>query len=216
MTGQIPSNVKGSRDTSLIDARPYVQSPEIAGASRRRRVRGRQLCADKSSSQDVNELWTELKGKSSGTNSLTSLLLSPCSCTYFGSHLTACKDAAQGHFKLVTQSFQEIVCARQSAAEHIVLVQVIRETMPALKVMGACQGDCWLWPSITQVRAVKLQPKARSTQKPYTSSLLGCACKDKQAPLRPCLDGVMCCAALVPDSRDPGRSHGAAAAAHCA
>ena len=30
-------------------------------------------------------------------------------------------------------------------------MQVIRETMPALKALGACQGSCWLWPSITQV-----------------------------------------------------------------
>ena len=30
-------------------------------------------------------------------------------------------------------------------------VQVIKETMPALKALGACQGSCWLWPSITQV-----------------------------------------------------------------
>jgi len=30
-------------------------------------------------------------------------------------------------------------------------VQVIKATMPALKALGACQGNCWLWPSITQV-----------------------------------------------------------------
>ena len=30
-------------------------------------------------------------------------------------------------------------------------MQVIKETMPALKALGACQSDCWLWPSITQV-----------------------------------------------------------------
>ncbi|EIE23955.1 hypothetical protein COCSUDRAFT_14784 [Coccomyxa subellipsoidea C-169] len=28
--------------------------------------------------------------------------------------------------------------------------QVVRETAPALRAMGACAADCWLWPSITQ------------------------------------------------------------------
>lgn len=28
--------------------------------------------------------------------------------------------------------------------------QVIRETFPALEALGACDGGCWLWPSITQ------------------------------------------------------------------
>ncbi len=28
--------------------------------------------------------------------------------------------------------------------------QVVRETAPALKALGACANDCWLWPSITQ------------------------------------------------------------------
>jgi hypothetical protein len=29
--------------------------------------------------------------------------------------------------------------------------QVVRETAPALKALGACtSGSCWLWPSITQ------------------------------------------------------------------
>ncbi|CAL8462586.1 g2119 [Coccomyxa elongata] len=28
--------------------------------------------------------------------------------------------------------------------------QVVRESAPALRAMGACASDCWLWPSITQ------------------------------------------------------------------
>ncbi len=28
--------------------------------------------------------------------------------------------------------------------------QILREVMPALKSAGACEGGCWLWPSITQ------------------------------------------------------------------
>jgi hypothetical protein len=28
--------------------------------------------------------------------------------------------------------------------------QVVRETALALRAMGACNADCWLWPSITQ------------------------------------------------------------------
>ena len=31
-------------------------------------------------------------------------------------------------------------------------LQVLTETAPALKALGACNSDCWLWPSITQVQ----------------------------------------------------------------
>lgn len=39
----------------------------------------------------------------------------------------------------------------RSLVQSGIPMQVIKETMPALKALGACQSDCWLWPSITQV-----------------------------------------------------------------
>ena len=96
-------------------------------------------------------------------------------------------------------------------------VQVIKDTMPALKALGACQGSCWLWPSITQVSSFGI------TCRPCEIALIGaqCGCLSLQSKASPIfLSSVMVTlfsrAALVPDSRDPGSSYGADPLTDCA
>ena len=43
------------------------------------------------------------------------------------------------------------------------VLQVLSETAPALKALGACNSDCWLWPSITQVQPLEWYKCCRAT-----------------------------------------------------
>jgi hypothetical protein len=60
-----------------------------------------------------------------------------------------CTEAHRMHLAAIYGCPDEQV--RRSCVQSGSAMQVIKETMPALKALGACQSDCWLWPSITQV-----------------------------------------------------------------
>ena len=69
-----------------------------------------------------------------------------------------CRLALMRHLFICRQPFKAqhefLLTERASCRKHksVAALQVLTETAPALKALGACNSDCWLWPSITQVQ----------------------------------------------------------------